>query len=124
MLGPTGWPPSRPRRQCDRPHPRDWKARWELGSAVPDLARRSGAAALPPGFTAFDRAVLPITLAALTALAALARIGAALLADLYDPLLTLAAAAWIGAFAAFLAVCGPMLLAPRPAREPDYTKQS
>ena len=93
-----------------------------------------GAAALPPGFTAFDRAVLPITLAALvawvfapdrgataalTALAALARIGAALLADLYDPLLTLAAAAWIGAFAAFLAVCGPMLLAPRPAREPD-----
>ena len=105
MLGPAGWPPSRPRRQRDRPHPRDWKARWELGSAVPDLARRSGAAAL-------------------TALAALARIGAALLADLYDPLLTLAAAAWIGAFAAFLAVCGPMLLAPRPAREPDYTKQS
>ena len=53
----------------------------------------------------------------LVTLAALARIGAALAPDLYDPLLTVATVGWIGAFAAFLAVCGPMLLSPRPTRQ-------
>lgn len=53
----------------------------------------------------------------LVTLAALARIGAALFPELYDALLTVASAAWIGAFVAFLTVCGPMLLAPRPTRQ-------
>ncbi len=45
--------------------------------------------------------------------AAVARIGAGLLAGAYLPLLTLAGAAWLAAFALFLLVYGPMLLAPR-----------
>jgi len=53
----------------------------------------------------------------LVTVAALARIGAAMVQELYDPLLMVAAAAWIGAFAVFLAVCGPMLLMRRPTRQ-------
>jgi uncharacterized protein involved in response to NO len=51
----------------------------------------------------------------LAVVSALARIAAGLFADAYLPLLALAGAAWFAAFALFLLVYGPMLLAPRAA---------
>ena len=49
---------------------------------------------------------------------ALARIAAGPFAGAYLPLLVFAGAAWSGAFALFLLVYGPMLLAPRAASAP------
>lgn len=49
----------------------------------------------------------------LVTLAALLRVGAALWADYYMPMLTGASVAWIGAFLLYLVVCAPMLLSPR-----------
>jgi uncharacterized protein involved in response to NO len=51
----------------------------------------------------------------LAVVSALARIAAGLSADAYLPLLALAGATWFAAFALFLLVYGPMLLAPRVA---------
>ena len=53
----------------------------------------------------------------LVSVAALARIASALWADAMLPLLWLAAAAWIAAFAIYLVVCGPMLLFRKPASD-------
>jgi len=49
----------------------------------------------------------------LITLAAFSRIVAPLYADGYMPLVTLSAAAWVGAFVCFLLVCGPMMVRPR-----------
>ncbi len=49
----------------------------------------------------------------LVSLAAAARVAATLTSALYDPLIYLAAAAWMAAFALFLLVCAPKLLAGR-----------
>ena len=49
----------------------------------------------------------------LITLAAFSRIIAPLYAEGYLPLVTLSAAAWVGAFVCFLLACGPMLLGPR-----------
>jgi uncharacterized protein involved in response to NO len=57
---------------------------------------------------------------ALVTIAALARVAAGIAGgittDATMPLLSIAGAAWVAAFVLFLAVYGPMLLAPRPAR--------
>ncbi|HEX9698082.1 MAG TPA: NnrS family protein [Acidobacteriota bacterium] len=50
---------------------------------------------------------------ALVSLAAAARVAATLASALYDPLIYLAAAAWMAAFALFLLVCAPKLLTAR-----------
>ncbi len=53
---------------------------------------------------------------ALVTVAALARIAAGVAAGATMPLLAISGAAWVGAFALFLVVYGPMLLRPRPGR--------
>ncbi len=52
----------------------------------------------------------------LVTVAALARIAAGVGTGATMPLLAISGAAWVGAFALFLAVYGPMLLGPRAGR--------
>jgi len=52
----------------------------------------------------------------LVGVAALCRIAAALALQAFETLLILAAVSWCAAFVAFLAVCGPMLVQPRPGK--------
>jgi uncharacterized protein involved in response to NO len=53
---------------------------------------------------------------ALVTLAAVARVAAGMVSGAMMPLLAIAGAAWAGAFLLFLAIYGPMLLAPKPRR--------
>ena len=100
------------------------------GSAIPELAAvhalTAGAMATMT-LAVMSRAVLGhgghalsagsgLTAAfALVSLAAAARVTATLSATLYGPLIYLSAAAWVAAFACFLAACAPKMVSRRPS---------